>query len=761
MATSGTPQFSAKGATEWTKLIADLRSAASGGTNQSTAGDKLKERFTRIEIGIKEAPSREVNAELRQLTKTLSSKMASLEGKKDSKENEALRKSLRDDMKLMERSILRTSMTATGTIGRQLLQSQKLKERDAARKFKDDTKENYKEIQATLAKQLLDVTESRGVNDSEQLRRLQGDLAESLRALKSDDFEHYRDLSHRLNDVSKNYGVDESTASRLESIQDLVQDQAQRKEAKHDKIQKRLGYVGLGGLYGKGRSLARGVAKWGGSARTAKNFITNTLSGGHARVRSHAAAVLAQSERVSREQEEATRAQPLSRFAQARQAVQDNFAKRVEARTLSTATATESAKKNATKVVDRPLTNKEAVKAPVISTAASSPISKEPTGDDQAKNQEEGVLLQRQVRALEEISKSTKKKGSTSSGTSGGMGGLGGKLKDLMGGMGGKLGGAAMLLGKLGLVGAAAWAGWSLGGIIYEKYAEQIQDAIEVVMGVVNNSIEFASKGIQWMADFIASPVQKIKEVGGKLKDMWDKSSFAKFFSSPEKIGAEGAQALMAAKDGKAHASGAPAGSAALASVSAKLNSPGSAETASNTNALLQPKADIGNGAAAVGESYAALAMGNSTAGSGRGSINPPMAYEEQPERMAQATPAPSYPISRGAEASKQYDYPGMSSRSMRPYVDQAPAESPTTYPGMSSRAIPFLERARSSAYPETDIVPTPPQVAQPEPAAQQSAGAGSGGESQGATSKGSVSSIPTFSYLDNGFFMMNAGVIG
>lgn len=647
------PKFSAKGATEWTKLVDDLLASASSGSSQSTSVEKLKERFGKIEVGINVAPSRVMNDQLRRMGKSLDSKFASLNGAGDSKENESVRKAIRDELKSMERGILRQSMQAQSTIGRQILQSQRLKEKDAAREFKKNTKENYKELQETLSKQLLDVTEHRGMNDSEGLQQLQRALAESLRALKSDDYEHYRDLSNQIDDAQSSFGVSAETSKRLGSIQDLVQDQSRRRSQKHDKIEKGLGYVGLGGIYRKGRSLARGASRVASFGRSAKNFASRSLSGGAATARA-------------------------------------------------------------------------------ASLAAS--VSKNPSENEQSasQGQEEGSLLRRQVKALETLSNASRKK------SSGSGEGIAGSLKSVFGKLGtGGLMGMGKLLGSIGLVGAAAWAGWSLGGMIYDKYKTQIDDAVEVVMGVVNKSIEFASKGVQWMTEFLSSPIQKIKDAGGKLKEIWNKSVFSKFFSSPDKIGAEGATAMI-------QASGAPAPSGAAASaqtsaafngISSKLNS--GKDVAKNTSELLKPSSFM---ASEASNPYSAAAE-KFEAGSN---------YS-----MARATVgglSPVAPFSFGAP-------PSPPPRSVASVSSPAAASSPVqqSYPGMASRSIGFVEEAKAQW--ERESVPAAPTVKEKKPDTQSSQGPGP--EAQGEVSRGSVASIPTFSYMDSGFFLMNAGVIG
>ena len=80
----------------------------------------------------------------------------------------------------------------------------------------------------------------------------------------------------------------------------------------------------------------------------------------------------------------------------------------------------------------------------------------------------------------------------------------------------------------------AGMAGWEIGSWINERWGTEIQNAIEVVVDSITKVVSGLSKGMEWVKSLVSDPIGTIKEVGGKIQNLWKGSIFEKFFDDPK-----------------------------------------------------------------------------------------------------------------------------------------------------------------------------------------------------------------------------------
>jgi D-alanyl-D-alanine carboxypeptidase len=747
------PVFNSKRASaEWTRLVDDLLAASTAGNSQSTEVGALKERYQKLEVAINVAPSKLIDKQLKTLAKGLDKKLSEVAANSDPAKTLKDRKAIRDELRKMERSLLKNALQAQTTMGKALLQDSARKQKESQKRFARDTKENAQELQKVLSKQLLEVNEERGLSDSEGLKRLERDLAEGLRALRVDDFKRFQELSENLRDVKSNYGVTEDTSEKLNDIEELVKESLERKKnrrAKYDEYAERASdSVGIGGLYRGARSVVRGTKAVYRGVRSVKNAAYRGVR-----------------------------------------------------KASSTLRATSPKKASSASILTKLF-------------GTSSDRSK-----DASQDREDSSLLRRQVAALESISNTSKGR-RASGGNAQGF-----NWKNLLSGL--KLGklasmGAKFLgpiLGKLGLLGAAAFAGWNIGSYVYDKFASEIQDGIEVIVGIVKKGLDFAAQGFDWFKKFLDSPLEGVRKIGGTLKDAWDKSVFAKFFKNPGTVMQEGLESLMkytapAAKkgealvmQGKAEAEKAAnsaisnvmasvsQGSAEAKSVISKVQASSSAAVSSGYSSVKDalgklfkagPNVDMENLNPAVKQNFLSMAEEyKARGGTGMIQVNSAARSSADQARLFKQDPSKAAPPGRSsherglaidinrAEANKM-DAMGLLSKYgfSRPvrgepwHLQAKGTASMLASKGIFSSDNPSSQGMATSPKTASSAAPVVASVKNPSQTVENGLTSTLGQtvpplRASGPTFQGSVASIPTFSYVDNGFFLMNAGVLG
>lgn len=774
------PTFNSKKAVDqWRRLVNDLQAASSEG--DTITGKALKERAIRLGAVMNDAPAVAMDPKFKEISKTLEGLKASISkiekdtDPKNKDSNEKQQQKIQSQLEDIEKKIAQRALGASSTMGRALLKEATRRQKEAYRDFVKETKQSNATTQKVLAKQLIEVSERRGLNDSDSLKELEADLIKGLKALQLEDFKQFKAISEKLSDMEENYGTSSETSGRLNDIRDLVETKANRSRAKREKlggmIESGADRIGLGSVVRGVKRTARATASTYRGIRSLKNA---TLRGGKA-VFSTTKSILAKG-----------------------------------SRTLSGIAARLSS--------DRDPESSGGVRslmANLLGGKGSAESAREATAD-----KEESNLQRRQVAALEILSRAVKSgKKAGGSLVSSGVGGL----KSLTGSLGKfALAGAKFLgplLAKLGLLGAAAFAGWSLGSFVYEKFATEIQDGIEVVVGIVKKGIDFAGKGFEWFKSFISSPVDKIKEIGGKLKDAWDKSVFAKFFSDPGKVMMEGASSLLnlvsnAAQAGAAKVSdlskkALSSATSVLSPALAPLSSLGSqiglaaydtvdavsSSVALGYNSLKSAAGKLFNVRSgvnlegldpAVQSNFLAMASEFKSRG-GTGSININSGYRDMAKQAAlyKADPSKAAPPGRSSHnfglaldidsvGANKLDSMGLLSKygfsrpvPREPWHLQAKGTaSVLSAKGMFSADSPVNQRMGANPRGSTNAAPAVASIP-PYSESQSSSARESGGSSgqpapvvQGPTFQGSVSTIPTFSFLDQGFFMMNIGTL-
>lgn len=391
---------------------------------------------------------------------------------------------------------------------------------------------------------------------------------------------------------------------------------------------------------------------------------------------------------------------------------------------------------------------------------------------EDAENREEMSLLRRQVSALERL---TKLGGGSSGSSFAGGGGIGapkGRLAKLL-----------AAAGKFGLLGLAGLSGWAIGSWIYEKYSEEIQDGIEVVVGLVEKTVEWVSKGVEWFTDFLKSPMSYIKAIGGKLKAAWDKSIFAKFWNSPGTVLKEAATNIVA-KLNQTEATIAPTVSSAKA-VSKAAGAPSTGNTLSTTQQLYKTAGSHVNMSGlnpGVQSSFSGMLSEYRAKGGGVTTVTSGFRSTAEQARLYAKDPTKAAPPGRSAHEKglaidvSSSDANKMSSMGLlskygfarpvknEPWHLQATGTSTplaaagvyiADYPsdqGANSSPVPLsVDSALQSVSNDFSQLTTPMSIQSAHPTQP---------TTFGDVTKGSVSSIPTFSYMDSGFFLMNVGVL-
>lgn len=753
------PVFNSKrAASEWTKLVDDLLAASSSGNSQSTSIDALKQRFGKLEVAINVAPSKLVGNDLRNLAKKVDARLKDVESNTDPKNAAVMRKQLRDEMRSMERGLLQTALKAQTTMGKALLKDSARRQKESQREYAKTTRNQARDIQAILSKQLLEVNERRGTSDSEGLKRLEADLAEGIKALRHDDFKRYKGIADSIKDLKGNYGISDETNDQLKEIEDLVRSTLERKSERRQKIggavESVADFVGLGGVVRGVKRVSRGASAIYRGARSVKNATSRGIG--------------------------------------------------AAARAYKACSPGAGLKNSA---------------ASALSSLFSRGRSAASDGLDQ---KAEGSLLRRQVKALEEINSASKKNKRRSSA------GVGLKSLFSKGGMLGSLGklGAKFLgplIGKLGLLGAAAYGGWQLGSFIYDKFRDEIQDGIEVVVGVVQKGIEFASKGFEWFKEFLDSPLDKIKQIGGKLKDAWDKSVFAKFFSDPGAVISESIMSL------EKHLGGLGSRVSLGAKVVSEMSSKALDSVIGVASSAVNMGVDTGKSVAATASSAVTTAQSTVTSGyrsikdavgklfkvapgvdldnlnpavkgnfvsmieeyKARGGKKPVTinagfrTFAKQAE-LHRRDPKRAAPPGRSAHekglaidtnSPEANDLARMGLLSKYGFAQSAPGEawhlqakgtaSVLASKGIYSADDPSHQGMSSLGVGKGNSTPDVASIAPgSDPVSKGTTGASTTGQlraptvGRGSSFQGSVESIPTFSYLDNSFFVMNIGVL-
>ena len=747
---------STRASKEWDRLIDDLVSTASQKDTQTTV-EALKSRQGKLEVAINVAPSRLLGRDFKAASEKISKQLKTLEDSKDSNSKQSVesRKALRKEMSDLERRLHQRFLASQTSMGRTLSKELERKQQVDDKTYKSMIRGQTNELRRKLAAQLLEIDQRRGINDNKNLAALHTDLMGAMKALKHEDLLHFRELDAKLKDVTKNYGVEDETSERMENIEEYMKEMAEKKKSNREKWGSRAERAadwlgpGVGSLFRGGRSLFRGASK-----------AANTVS----RIGRHGRRVASKSGAYA-----ARAMSPLAKKGgSAVSALASLFQK-------------DSAKR------DREETSKR----------------------------EERSLLKRQVSALELLGRVRKSGGGTGSGLRSMIGTLGGFGGGILKTAGKFLG---PLLSRLGPLALAGFAGWKIGGMIYEKFASEIQDGIEVVVGVVTKAIDFVSRGFDWFKEFLSNPMEKVRAIGGRLKAAWDSSVFAKFFSNPGEVISEAAGSVMkstkewikpasdyvsetssAALDGLTTIgkSGAEAVSSVSAQVSNKLSSTASAakdSILSGYNSLrdgvgklfrLNGNPDIDNLDPAVKQNFLAMSVEHQAMGGKPIQINSAFrSYEEQAKLYA-ANPKKAAPPGRSSHGKglavdvnssdgnalaksgllKKYGFSRPVSGEAW-HLEATGAANVLAAQGIYSADNPQNQGSRSSqtnAVPEAASIAPEPRMGSAQGSGQSVASQSQRGESGTMSSapKVSATSMPTFSFADNGFFMMNIGALG